>query len=93
MTKKDLSKMLVRKCGLTNTKAKYIINLVFSELADAVKREDLIQLYGFARIEVYEAKPSSGVNFHTGKRIKIDAKKRVRAVFSEEIRKALEGRK
>jgi len=75
MTKSDLVEALSKGEDLTKTKAEEIVNLVFSEMTNALANGERVEIRGLGSFKVKGYDGYSGRNPKTGKQIKVKPKK------------------
>ena len=75
MTKSDLVEALSKGEDLTKTKAEEIVNLVFSEMTNALAKGERVEIRGLGSFKVKHYDGYSGRNPKTGKQIKVKPKK------------------
>jgi integration host factor subunit beta len=75
MNKSDLVEALSVSEDLTRTKAEEIVNLVFSEMTNALLAGDRVEIRGLGSFKVKSYDGYKGRNPKTGKQIKVKAKK------------------
>jgi len=75
MNKSDLIEALSVSEDLTRTKAEEIVNLVFSEMTNALLAGDRVEIRGLGSFKVKSYDGYKGRNPKTGKQIKAKAKK------------------
>ena len=75
MNKSDLIEALSKGEGLTRTKAEEIVNLVFSEMTNALVAGDRVEIRGLGSLKVKSYDVYKGRNPKTGKQIKVKPKK------------------
>ncbi len=75
MTKSDLVEVLSESENLTRTKAEEIVNLVFSEMTNALVAGNRIEIRGLGSFKVKSYGGYKGRNPKTGKQIKVKPKK------------------
>lgn len=75
MNKSDLVEALSKGEDLTKTKAEEIVNLVFSEMTNALVNGERVEIRGLGSFKVKRYDGYSGRNPKTGKRIKVKPKK------------------
>jgi len=75
MNKSDLVEALSNGEDLTRTKAEEIVNLVFSEMTNALANGERVEIRGLGTFKVKRYDGYSGRNPKTGKRIKVKPKK------------------
>ncbi len=75
MNKSDLVEALSKGQDLTKTKAEEIVNLVFSEMTNALVAGDRVEIRGLGSFKVKSYDGYKGRNPKTGKQIKVKPKK------------------
>ena len=75
MTKSELVEALSKSEDLTKTKAEEIVNLVFSEMTNALANGERVEIRGLGSFNVKRYDGDSGRNPKTGKQIKVKPKK------------------
>lgn len=75
MNKSDLIEALSKSEDLTRTKAEEIVNLVFSEMTNALVDGDRVEIRGLGSFKVKSYDGYKGRNPKTGKQIKVKSKK------------------
>ncbi len=75
MNKLKLIETLKDRCNLTQTDATSIVNLFFSEMADALAKGERIELRGLWSFYLKEYKSYTGRNPKTGEIVKVASKK------------------
>ncbi|MBW1855195.1 MAG: integration host factor subunit beta [Deltaproteobacteria bacterium] len=75
MTKSELVEALSKSEDLTKTKAEEIVNLVFSEMTNALVNGERVEIRGLGSFKVKHYDGYSGRNPKTGKQIKVKPKK------------------
>ncbi len=75
MNKSDLVEALSKGEDLTRTKAEEIVNLVFSEMTNALVAGDRVEIRGLGSFKVKRYDGYKGRNPKTGKQIKVKPKK------------------
>ena len=75
MNKSDLVEVLSESEDLTRTKAEEIVNLVFSEMKNALVAGDRVEIRGLGSFKVKSYDGYKGRNPKTGKQIKVKPKK------------------
>jgi integration host factor subunit beta len=75
MNKSQLVEALSERMGLTQRKAEEVINVVFEILANALRKEDRIEVRGFGSFMVKQYGSYMGRNPKTGTKIKVLPKK------------------
>ena len=75
MNKSDLVEALSEEEDLTKAKAEEVINLVFSEMMDALVMGDRVEIRGFGSFKVKHHDGYTGRNPKTGEKVTIKPKK------------------
>jgi integration host factor subunit beta len=75
MNKSDLVEALSKGEDLTRTKAEEIVNLVFSEMTNALAAGDRVEIRGLGSFKVKSYDGYKGRNPKTAKQIKVKPKK------------------
>jgi len=75
MNKSDLIEVLSNDTGLPLTKTEEAVNIVFSNMADALTKGDRVEIRGFCSIFIKQYKGYHGRNPKTGEIIEVKPKK------------------
>jgi len=75
MNKADLITALENETGLSNSKAKVVVNLFFNEMSEALASGDRVEIRGLCSFYVKKYKAYTGRNPKTGTKIKVNQKK------------------
>jgi len=75
MNKSVLIETLSRETGLTLTKAEEAVNTIFNEMANALAKDERVELRGFGSFKVKKYKGYTGKNPKTGEPVKVKPKK------------------
>ncbi|MBR3311568.1 MAG: HU family DNA-binding protein [Solobacterium sp.] len=75
LTKKDLAEKLAADKEMSKKDAAEVVNYVFGEITDALKKGAEVSINGFGKFEVVKKKARTGLNPATGEKIKIKASK------------------
>ena len=75
MNKSDLVEALSKGKDLTKTKAEEVVDLVFSEMTNALVVGDRVEVRGLGSFKVKSYDGYKGRNPKTGKKIKVKSKK------------------
>jgi len=75
MNKSDLIEALSKSEDLTRTKAEEVVNLVFSEMTNALVAGDRVEIRGLGSFKVKSYDGYKGRNPKTGEQIKVKPKK------------------
>ena len=71
LTKKDLAEGLAEKAGLTKKAAAEIVNYVFDEAAETLKKGGSVDISGFGKFSVKKRAARTGINPQTKEKIEI----------------------
>ena len=74
MTKKEMAKAIAEDMGLTQIRAKEIVQKVFDGITETLLHEGRIELRNFRVFEVKKRKPRLARNPRTGAKVKVPAK-------------------
>ena len=75
MNRSELAKQLSVKGDVTKKKANEIVNMVFDSLADALMKDDRIEIRGFGSFIVRKYDSYTGRNPRTGHNIEVSPKR------------------
>lgn len=76
MTKKDLIIKLQEKLRVYAHKdVAYVVNIIFDSMADALKRDERIEIRGFGNFTIRERKARLGRNPKSGAEVKLEKRK------------------
>ena len=75
MNKLKLIETLKNRCSLTQAESTDLVNLFFSEIANALARDDRVELRGLWAFQLKKYQSYTGRNPKTGKHVNVDAKK------------------
>lgn len=75
LNKKDLAQNLAENLGMDKKNALRSVDFIFSEMANALKDEKIVDIASFGKLYVKERKERKAKNPQTGKEIIISAKK------------------
>ncbi len=75
MNKSDLIEVLAKRINLTQKKSEIVINLIFDEMTETLKKSDKIEIRGFGSFIVKQYKPYTGRNPKTGDKIQVKEKR------------------
>lgn len=75
ITKKDLAELVVAKLDCTKKDANELINELFDEIANSMKKGDTVDISGFGKFVLKVRKARTGINPATGEKISIKASK------------------
>ncbi len=74
MNLSDLTTKLAEKEGLTQRDAEAAVKLIFRMFADAMKKNDRIEIRGFGSFTMLDYQPYKGRNPRTGKEVEVKPK-------------------
>ncbi|QJC28971.1 HU family DNA-binding protein [Enterobacteriaceae endosymbiont of Plateumaris rustica] len=89
LTKKKISRYLVKKIKIYKKDATYLVYLFFEELKKALLKERIVKLSGFGKFEIRDKNSRPGRNPKTGKFILINAKRVIVFQACQKIKKIL----
>ena len=75
MTKSDLIESIATSAGLTKDKASVVVNAIFDEMVDAMKRGERIEIRNFGNFTVRDYGAYTGRNPKTGEPVQVSAKR------------------
>ena len=75
MTKAELIEALSTEAGLTRSKGKEIVKVLFGEISNALTNNDRVEIRGFGSFKVKNYDGYTGHNPKTGEPIKVKSKK------------------
>lgn len=75
MTKADLINLISEKSGITRVKAETVVNTIFDSMAEALMRNDRIEIRGFGSFVNRDYKSYQGRNPRTGDVIDVQSKR------------------
>jgi DNA-binding protein HU-beta len=75
VSKTHLVEAVAEKQGLKKKDVKAVVDNLFEQITDHLKRGDKVQITGFGTFEVRERQARSGVKPRTGEKIQIPASK------------------
>ena len=75
MTKSELIEVVARQTNTTKSRVETVVNTVFDAMADAMQRDEGIEIRGFGSFTVRHYKPYSGRNPRTGAAVPVAAKR------------------
>lgn len=78
MNKTDLTNEIAAKAGLNKVQAKAALDACLESIADALAKEDKVQLIGFGTFQVVRKEARTGINPRTKEKIEIPARKVVK---------------
>jgi integration host factor subunit beta len=75
MTKSDLIEKVAEKATLTKEKASIVVNTIFDQMVDAMKKGQRIEIRNFGNFTVRNYPAYTGRNPKTGKPVKVGPKR------------------
>lgn len=75
ITKKDLAELVASKVECTKKDANEVVNAIFDEITNTIKKGDVADISGFGKFVLKERKARTGINPATGAKIEIAASK------------------
>ena len=75
MTKADLVEEVIRVAGLSKKDAETVVNTVFDQVVEALRRDDKIELRGFGSFRVRRRRSRQGRNPKTGDKVDVPSKR------------------
>jgi integration host factor subunit beta len=75
MTKADLINVIAEKANLQHKQAEVVVNMVFDMMADALKRDDRIEIRGFGSFVNRSYESYQGRNPKTGQVVNVPPKR------------------
>mgnify|MGYP003481656694 CR=1 FL=1 len=75
MTKADLVEEVIRVSDLSKKQAEIIVNTVFAEIVEALRRDDKIELRGFGSFRIRNRGARIGRNPKTGEKVEVPPKR------------------
>lgn len=75
MTKSDLIEAIANEANLTKDKASIVVNAIFDEMVDAMKRGERIEIRNFGNFTVRDYDSYVGRNPKTGEPVQVGSKR------------------
>jgi integration host factor subunit beta len=91
MNKSDLIEVLAKRINLTQKRSESVINHVFNEMTETLKKNDKIEIRGFGSFTVKHYKPYVGRNPKTGDTIQVKEKRLPFFKVGRELKKRVDG--
>lgn len=91
ITKKAISDQVAQNCGLEKNHAAALVDSVLDIALTGLTNGNELELRGFGSFKIVEKKPRNGVHPSTGDKINIPGRKSVKLIFSESVKKSVEG--
>lgn len=89
MIKREISKELSKRTGLTPAQSLHAVDGVINIIRDAILIEEPIYLRGFATIKVVESAAKVARLINKNKSIKIPKGKRVKVIISDQLKEQI----
>lgn len=90
MNKTQCVKAVASTTGLTRAEAAKVVKATFDAIAQCMQRGETFAIQGFGTFSVRESKARTGYNPHTGKKMRIAARRKVRFSPAAALRLGLE---
>lgn len=91
LTRADISAIVTRKLGVSQTEASELIDGTLEEISNGLKKTGLVKLSGFGNFLIHKKKERVGRNPKTGKTAKISARKSISFHPSQMLKKQVNG--
>ncbi len=75
MTKSQLIAAVARQCGITLERAAIVVNTMFAQMVEALKREERIEIRNFGNFVVRHYGGYTGRNPRTGEKVHVPPKR------------------
>ena len=86
MTKSELIEEVSLRTSLPKKRAEGLVNTFFDAMADALARDERIEVRGFGSFTIREYESRMGRNPRTGERVEVDEKRSVHFKVGKELR-------
>ena len=90
LTKADLAEMLFDELGLNKREAREIVEMFYSEISEALEKNNNVKISGFGNFELREKKSRPGRNPKTGDEVAISARRVVTFKPGQKLRSRVE---
>ena len=90
LTKADLAEMLFDELGLNKREAREIVEMFYTEISEALEKNDNVKISGFGNFELREKKSRPGRNPKTGEEVAISARRVVTFKPGQKLRSRVE---
>ena len=74
MNKSELVEKLAERAKITKKRAEQVVNLVFEQMTEALRRGDRIEIRGFGSFGLNYRPPRTGRNPKTGEKVQVPRK-------------------
>lgn len=86
MNKTELIRLTAKKAHVTKEKAAEVLEAAMEIVADGLEAGEDLKLKGFGTLELRQRKQRGGINFHTGEKLIVAARRLVAFVPSRELK-------
>lgn len=86
LNKKDLADVVAEQCGCTKKDAAVYVQCVFDTIAETLKNDGSVDVFGFGKFSVSERAARTGINPATKEKIEIPASKAVKFKVSKSLK-------
>ena len=90
LTKADLAEMLFDDLGLNKREAREIVEMFYTEISEALEKNDNVKISGFGNFELRDKKSRPGRNPKTGEEVPISARRVVTFKPGQKLRSRVE---
>ena len=90
LTKADLAEMLFDDLGLNKREAREIVEMFYTEISEALEKNDNVKISGFGNFELRDKKRRPGRNPKTGEEVAISARRVVTFKPGQKLRSRVE---
>lgn len=90
LTKADLAEMLFDDLGLNKREAREIVEMFYTEISEALEKNDNVKISGFGNFELRDKKSRPGRNPKTGEEVAISARRVVTFKPGQKLRSRVE---
>ena len=91
MTKSDLIEAIAAEAHLTKDKASIVVNAIFDEMVDAMKRGERIEIRNFGNFTVRHYEAYTGRNPKTGEPVQVGSKRMPFFKVGKDLRERVDG--
>ena len=92
MTKQDVIELVSRRCDVTKSKAKEMVETLFAGIQESLAKGERVSVVGFGSFEVRERAPRKGRNPKTGAPMDLGASRTPFFLPSQHLRDVVKGR-
>ena len=90
LTKADLAEMLFDDLGLNKREAREIVEMFYTEISEALEKNDNVKISGFGNFELRDKKSRPGRNPKTGEEVAVSARRVVTFKPGQKLRSRVE---